>query len=391
MKQGDDPLSEDNASALGALIFESSPDCMNLLDPDGNIAAVNRNGRCLMEIDDFRTVAGLSWQSLWPEASHADIRMALADARGGGTGRFSAYGPTAKGAPKWWDVIVTPVRARNGQIERLLAVSRDVTAAHQASLELQASEARFRSLVTATSAIVWCASASGQFETEQASWAAFTGQTPEQYKGWRWLDAVHPGDQAQTLATWRQAVETHSLYQVEHRLRCADGQYRHMLARAVPIVDAAGNISEWVGVHTDISTRIQANAERERLLKEVQASNNRLLDVFRQAPAFMCVFGGPDHVFEMINERYFQLVGNRDLVGQPVRQALPEIEGQGFFELLDRVFQTGEPFMGVDMPVRLKRSPGSTLEERFIDFVFMALRDADGSVTGLLVHGVDQT
>ncbi|WP_020651647.1 hybrid sensor histidine kinase/response regulator [Massilia niastensis] len=131
--------------------------------------------------------------------------------------------------------------------------------------------------------------------------------------------------------------------------------------------------------------------EHERLHKELQAANDRMNDIFRQAPAFMCVLSGPEHVFELINDRYLQLVGNRDLVGQSVRQALPEIAGQGFFELIDRVYQTGAPFFGVDMPVMLQRQPGMPLEKRYVDLVYLALRDANGKVTGLLAHGVDQT
>ncbi|KQQ88662.1 diguanylate cyclase [Massilia sp. Leaf139] len=116
-----------------------------------------------------------------------------------------------------------------------------------------------------------------------------------------------------------------------------------------------------------------------------------MADIFHQAPAFMCVLNGPEHRFELVNERYLQLVGNRDLVGQPVRQALPEIEGQGFFELLDGVYRSGEPYFGSDMPVMLQRHPGAPLEQRFVDLVYMPLRDADGRITGLLAHGVDQT
>jgi PAS domain-containing protein len=123
----------------------------------------------------------------------------------------------------------------------------------------------------------------------------------------------------------------------------------------------------------------------------VQAANARMAEIFNQTPAFMAVFSGPGHVIELINERYQQLVGKLDLVGQPVRQAFPEIEGQGFFELFDRVYRSGEPFTGADMPVMLQRRPGAPLEQRFIDLVFTALRDADGAITGLLVHGVDQT
>jgi PAS domain S-box-containing protein len=391
MKNSAGDWPEISETTLDSALFESSPDCVKLLNCDGQIVTMNQNGLCAMEIDDVALIAGATWKTLWPEKSHADIEAAVAAGRRGEIGHFSAFCPTAKGTPRWWDVIVTPVRLEDGRIEKLLAVSRDITSTHQAALQLRASEARFRSLVTATSAIVWNCPASGRFETEQFAWAAFTGQTLDEYQGWGWLDAVHPDDHAHTTAAWKHALDAQSLYQTEHRLRRADGEYHHMHVRGVPISDETGVIYEWVGVHTDISTSVAANAERERLLREVQAATNRMADIFQKAPAFMCVLGGPDHVFEIVNERFLQLVGNRDFVGQSVRQSLPEVEGQGFLELLDQVYKTGEPFVGIDMPVRLQRSFGAPLEQRIVDFVYMPLRNADGAVTGILVHGIDQT
>jgi PAS domain S-box-containing protein len=379
------------AMSLGMQLFESSADCVKLLDGNGCVVAMNRNGQALMEIDAFATVAGAHWTTFWPAGSHGTVERALADAAASGNATFSAPCPTAKGTVKWWDVVLTAVQGADGRAANFLAVSRDITASRQAQLELQASEARFRSLVTATSAIVWTCSAEGVFATEQAAWSAFTGQALSEYGGAGWLDAVHPDDRARTQAAWSQATENGAIYRIAHRLRDAAGQYHHMEVKAVPVSAPGSAVLEWVGTHTDTTHAIEAAAEREQLLRQVQAANDRMNDIFRQAPAFMCVLAGPEHRFELTNDRYLQLVGNRDLIGQPVRAALPEIDGQGFFELLDRVYRTGETFFGSDMPVMLQRAPGAVLEERFIDLVYMALRDVDGNVTGLLAHGVDQT
>ncbi|MDQ3038562.1 MAG: PAS domain-containing protein [Pseudomonadota bacterium] len=116
-----------------------------------------------------------------------------------------------------------------------------------------------------------------------------------------------------------------------------------------------------------------------------------MADIFRQAPAFMCVLRGPDHVFEMANERYFQLVGHRDVIGKPLRDALPEVEGQGYFELIDQVYQTGESFSRIGVPVFLAGMPGQALVERYVDFVTQPLRDSDRIVTGIVIVGVDVT
>ncbi|WP_439624898.1 PAS domain S-box protein [Gemmata sp.] len=140
---------------------------------------------------------------------------------------------------------------------------------------------------------------------------------------------------------------------------------------------------------TDVTDRKRAEAERERLLREVEAERGRLADVFQRAPSFMCVVRGPDHVFERANDRYLELVGGRDIIGRPVREALPEVAGQGFFEVLDAVYRTGEPFVGTDARVSLLR--GGRLEERVLEFVYQPVRDAGGAVSGVLAHGVDLT
>jgi hypothetical protein len=107
--------------------------------------------------------------------------------------------------------------------------------------------------------------------------------------------------------------------------------------------------------------------------------------------AFRTVLRGPDHTFDIVNDPYFGLVGHRELVGRPVRQALPELRGQGYYELLDHVYQTKEAFVGRMMPIRVQPKPGAPLEEHLIDFVYRPIEDASGRVTGLFVEGYDRT
>gem|GEM_PF-239307 len=121
------------------------------------------------------------------------------------------------------------------------------------------------------------------------------------------------------------------------------------------------------------------------------AERDRLQHLFQRAPGFMCSLAGPDHVFEFMNSSYLQLVGHRDLIGLPVREALPEIAGQGFFELLDEVFKTGEPFVGQSMPVDLQRVPAGPLEKRYLDLVYQPITEPDGTVSGIFAQGHDVT
>lgn len=114
-------------SSFGGQLFESSPDCVKVLDLDGNLLAMNKNGQCAMEIDDFGPLCGAQWTSFWPRDAQDAVHAALNAARAGGLGRFNAFCPTAKGSARWWDVVVTPVYADDGRVVNLLSVSRDVT------------------------------------------------------------------------------------------------------------------------------------------------------------------------------------------------------------------------------------------------------------------------
>jgi PAS domain S-box-containing protein len=121
---------------------------------------------------------------------------------------------------------------------------------------------------------------------------------------------------------------------------------------------------------------------------DVEAAR-RLAAALAHAPAFICILVGPGHVFEYVNAQYLALVGGRDVIGLAVRDALPEIAGQGFFELLDEVYRTGRPFTGAAMPVRFGANASDA--PRYLSFVYQALSGSAGDITGILVHGVDVT
>ena len=115
-----------------------------------------------------------------------------------------------------------------------------------------------------------------------------------------------------------------------------------------------------------------------------------LEELFRQAPAFFAVLLGPDHVFERANEAYLNLVGRREIIGKPLLEAIPELRGQGFVELLDGVLRTGKPYTARAVPATLV-TPGQESRQLFVDLVYAPLRDADGAVIGIIAHGADVT
>ncbi|WP_157269828.1 ATP-binding protein [Azohydromonas aeria] len=170
---------------------------------------------------------------------------------------------------------------------------------------------------------------------------------------------------------------------LELRVRWPDGATRWIELRGSRTNDPAGGTERLSGVIGEIT---------ERRAPALRAQRAQLLeDVFAKAPSFLHVLQGPDHVFELANEAYYRLVGHRDLIGRPAFEALPEAAHEGFQDLLARVLETGEPFVGHELGVTLARTPGAPVEHRIIDLVYQALAEPDGSRTRVLGHGVDVT
>lgn len=181
-------------------------------------------------------------------------------------------------------------------------------------------------------------------------------------------------------------------------------------ASHTPIFDDAGAVSHILQHTVDVSVATNYNTSEAahttstvhagllQRVNDVQESNvllaserRHLRNMFEQAPGFAAFLRGRDHVFDLANPAYHQLVGHRDILGRPVREALPEIASQGYLELLDEVFSSGRPFVGRGLTARLQRTPGAPLDEVLIDLVYQPIVDHDGRVAGIFVQGHDIT
>ena len=150
------------------------------------------------------------------------------------------------------------------------ALVAEIAERQRAESALRSSEERYRTLIAATSAIVWNTPASGEFATDQPGWTAFTGQPFDLLQGWGWLNAVHPDDQRATARVWKAACARRRAFQGEHRIRRRDGEFRQMSVRAVPILEPDRTVKEWVGAHNDVTDQKQAQADlllRERAVR----------------------------------------------------------------------------------------------------------------------------
>lgn len=152
-----------------------------------------------------------------------------------------------------------------------------------------------------------------------------------------------------------------------------------------PLEDADGTVFGVMAHAVDVT-------EQRQLRHRVEHERNRLRDVFREAPAAIAVTEGPAHTFVTANGMFRRLVRvDRPLDGLPIREALPELGGQGFFEILDEVFATGRQYVGSELRARFDRDGSGTVSEGYFNFVYQPVPDEHGGVRGIMIHAVDVT
>ena len=247
---------------LLGLVSEGLSDGFGLLARDFtilrlNAAAVTIDGR------PREMLLGRSHWEVYPGTEHSEVGRLYRQAMATGV-PVSLHHRYA-----WPDGRVSELETRAFPVENgcLAVLYRDVTEEHSVLGQLRASEQRFRAAVAAIDGVLWTNSADGRMIGEQPGWAALTGQGYDEYQDFGWSKAVHPDDAQPTIDAWNKAIAANEPFVFEHRVRRQDGAWRTFAIRAVPIIDDAGAISEWVGVHTDITDyrvaqeRVARNAE----------------------------------------------------------------------------------------------------------------------------------
>ncbi|MDB6027277.1 MAG: multi-sensor signal transduction histidine kinase [Verrucomicrobiales bacterium] len=249
---------ETSVSLLNATL-ESTTDGIIVVDRKGVLVRYNHQFLKMWHLtpgmvelrDDKRTLALVLEQLKSPEAFLAKVNELYAHPE------VESFDVLEFKDGRIFERYSKPQRLRENVVGRVWSF-RDVTDRYRALKTLRRSEERYRSLVIATSQIVWTTNAQGEVTDDIPTWREFTGQKVHEILGFGWLNAIHPKDRQKTLEIWSHALTTVSLYETEYRLLRADGEWRHMRVRGVPILDKDQGIREWVGFCYDISERKHA-------------------------------------------------------------------------------------------------------------------------------------
>lgn len=263
------------AASLLENVLENAPVGLGLLDPSLRVQHMNR---ALSAMGDRALGVGIG-RNIWEVMPELQEQLADKLQRVLGGGRpipnieVTSANPARPDQAREFQVSFYPLAGMGEAGQGAGLVVTDVTTRNRLERRVRASETRFRTLTESSAAIIWTTAADGQFVTEQGQWTRFTGQTEEAVRGHGWLEAVHPEDRSATQAAWERAVRVQRPYAAEHRLRRADGEWRHMAVQGVPVADEAGAIREWVGMHTDITERVLAQEALAAARDAAEAAN----------------------------------------------------------------------------------------------------------------------
>ncbi len=266
------------ASALLEGVLENAPVGLGFLDRSLRVRHMNRALSAMSE----RALSAAVGVSIWDVVPQ--MREALEDRLGqvldGGRTianvEIQAGSNLRRDQVRDYQVTFYPLRSndRTARVEGAGMVVSDITVRKRAERWLKDSETRFRSLTESSADIIWTTDAQGAFDKPQKQWAEFTGQDGDNALAETWLDAVHPDDRERSRLGWRTALETPGApYEIEHRLRRADGEWRYMQVSATCVLDDQGMVREWVGMHKDVTDRKLAEIELATALDAAESAN----------------------------------------------------------------------------------------------------------------------
>lgn len=334
--------------------------------------------------DDYR-----AW---WPDGRRVEAdEWAMARAiRNGETSRAEEIEiESASGERKRILNYAVPIRDEQGGITGGVAVNVDVTDQRRAEAATQ----RQAQVLQAVGQAVIVTDLEGRITYWNAAAEAIYGWAAEEAAGRGVMELTVPEQTRDEAARVMSSVAETGAWEGEFTVARRDGSTFPARVSLRAVRRPGGEPGGFVGLTTDLTAQKEALREREELIGALELERARLEGIFREAPAFIAVVRGPDHVFEMANPSFHRALGGDpgELLGRPAREALPDIASQGFADLLDGVRESGEPYAGREERIVLRQGRPEGPREVYCNFVFQPVRDAAGSVSRIVIHGVDVT
>ncbi|NEN24392.1 PAS domain S-box protein [Cryomorpha ignava] len=240
------------------------------------------------------------------------------------------------------------------------------------SVELQKTLTDLNKILDSSLDVICTVNVHGEFVNVSAASQQVWGYAPEELIGSKFMNLVYDQDVDMTSKAAEKMFNG-------IRIPIFENRYVHKSGRVVPLLWSV-NWNEKLQLMYCIAKDI---TDKKRLEKAIEDERDQFYDMFLKAPSAIGMLKGPDHVFEMANPLYLKLTGKKDIVGKTVAEALPEVVEQGFVEILDQVYQTGESYTGNEILVKVDTEGNGEMTDFYIDFVYQAYRNGKGDIEGV--------
>lgn len=250
-----------------------------------------------------------------------------------------------------------------------------------------------------------------RYVAANSAYLKVTDRQMDEIRGMHVMEAFPaPGERGQRLQASFEKVlatgEPDTLAYLSYPIRRADGTVYEGYWTAVhtPILDDSGHVAFILQNTVDVTefarlreqatlpfTSLDATTSLIERTREAESAAADFRRLFQQAPGFFAVMSGPEHIFTFTSDAYQRLIGGREVIGRPIRVALPEVVEQGFVDLLDTVYREGKSHFAEGARVMLANEPGKPERETFLDFSYQPIRNTAGEITGVFVQGMDRT
>ncbi|MDO1449033.1 PAS domain S-box protein [Rhodocytophaga aerolata] len=298
----------------------------------------------------------------------------------------------------YFNILYQPLLSNEGEIIGVIQVANEVTNSVKARQKAERNEEVLKVALEAGKMGTWHEDLIVGTTTRSIGYDQIFGYA-EAVPEWNFpilLAHVAPEDRAMVKEIYQQALVTGYL-DCQMRIRRADKQICWIHLKGEASFNIKGVPTALSGIVMDITAQKQA-AERETQVIREQAARQEaekqwklLQEIFMDAPAMICTFTGPDHIFDLVNPLYQQLFSNRQLQGKTILEALPELKDQPFKTILDNVYKTGETYIGNEVRVNIDRFNNGTREEIYVNFIYKAMHDVTGKINGILVFAYEIT
>lgn len=366
-------------------LVDNSPDFMGISNHEGAIEFLNPKAYELLGIDPDIDLSTIHSEDFYYPEEYARIQSVYRQVRENNNWAGNVtirHFKTGEEIPCYGSY-ETVLDKKTGLSIGRSATLKDLREERKSQKALADSESMFRNVTQGAPTGLWMSDTEGGLTYLNETLVSWTGMPYEELLGNGWANAIVEEDRQHSGQVFLDAVHTRTHYDVEFRMRKGDGSVCWCRASGDPFYNEDGSFGGYAGFCMDIHQLVE-------MTRQLRKSEMQVKDIIEQAPVAIAMLRGREMMIESANENILMLWGkDQSIVGKKIIKALPELEGQGFVELLEQVYDTGVPHYGYDTKASIEHS--GSLDDCYFNFVYKPITDADEQIVGVLIVATEVT